>query len=322
MNKKIIKTIMAITTFFIMTPYVFGETQNTYLTEMKDENGQKIYRNYNGNQDRQLSIEIGPVSSNTVVGYCIDVGADLGDRAPISQLDVSLKEYLTDVLNSESKAEEITNKINQYIHFGYQYNGQNSDKYLIATQKLIWDELYKAGYRQSQYSSDVYFTSGDTTYDISAEEKTIKNNITNYYKTPSLCSSNTKLELAVGETATYEDTSNVLSSYSVTCDEGITCKIEGNKLTITANAETSAQNVTFTKNGINGDGTIIYQRSGEQAVLVNNDPIEGISCQLGVDTYKNVQTSGAKIAFVITIAAISAVAAYRILLKKQKLDAE
>lgn len=321
MNKKINKILLTLTTFFIMANNVFGETQNTYLTEMKDSNGQTIYRNYNGKQDRQISIAIGANSSTTINGYCIDVGADLGDKAPISQLDSNLEEYLKKALNNEEKAKKVAKKINQYIHFGYQYNGQNSDKYLIATQKLIWDELYNAGYRQDQYASDLYFTAGGQTYDVSAEENTIKKNIANYYKTPSQCSSTSKLELAVGETATYEDTEGVLSSYTVTCDSNLTCKKEGNKLIITANAEATEQNITFTKNGISGNGTIIYQRSGEQAVLVNNGPIEGISCKFGVDTYKNVQTSEPNFIITITLAIISVIVAYTILLKTQKLNA-
>lgn len=310
MNKKINKIIAILVAFFFMTSSPHAEVQNTYLTEMKDSNGQKIYRNFNGQQERQLSIEIGPHSSTTTTAYCIDVGATLGDRAPISQLNENLESYLTRMLNNKEKAVKVTKKINEYIQFGYKYNGQNSDKYLIATQKLIWDELYNAGYRQNYYSNNVYFTAGGNDYDISAEESKIKSNINNYYKTPSMCSSTTKLEIAIGETATYEDTNKVLSNYKVNCDEGLVCEIKENTLKVTANSEGAEYKITFTKNGLSGTSNIIYQRSNEQAILVNATPIEAVSCQFGIDTYKNVQTSGMKIIYIAVIGLFSGIMAY------------
>lgn len=321
MKKKISKIILIFATFFLSTENVFGAI-NTYITEMTDSEGQKISRHFNGNSDRQLSIGIGEHSSSTEPGYCIDVGAELGDRKPISELDMSLEEYLTDALNNSSTAKNVANKINQYIQFGYKYNNQDSDKYFIATQKLIWDELYNAGYRQEYYGNDVYFTAGGEIYDISSEETTIKNNINNYYKTPSMCSSTTKLEIAVGETMTYEDTSKVLSNYKVTCNEGLTCKIEGNTLKVTANSEGGNHSIKFTKDGLDGTENIIYQRSGEQAVLVNAKPIEGVSCEFGIDTYKNVQTSGSKIVAVMSLSILSIIIAYIIITRNKYLNAK
>ena len=308
MNDKI-KKIMFILAMFLLTNKNVLAVTNTYISEMKDSNGQKIYRNFNGKQERQLSIEIGEHSSNTTTAYCIDVGLDLGDRAPISELDDNLTEYLTKVLNDSKKAKDVSNKINQYIRFGYKYNNQNTDKYLVATQKLIWDELYKAGYRKEYYSNNVNFTAGNNTYDISTEENTIKNNINNYYKTPSMCSDNTNLEIEVGETKTYEDAANVLSNYKVNCDDGLTCEIKGNKLIITANKENSNHQIKFTKEGIAGQNNVIYQRSGEQAVIINAESIEGVTCQFGIDSYKkteeniteNAPTAGSKSIITIMI---------------------
>lgn len=317
MNDKIKKIIFIITMFLLTNNNVFAVT-NTYISEMKDSNGQKIYRNFNGKQERQLSIEIGEHSSNTTTAYCIDVGLDLGDRAPISELDDNLTEYLTKALNDSKKAQDVSKKINQYIRFGYKYNNQNTDKYLIATQKLIWDELYNAGYRKEYYSNNVNFTAGDNTYDISSEEKIIKNNINNYYKTPSMCSNKTNLEIAVGETKTYEDTENVLPNYKVNCDDGLTCEIEGNKLIITANKESSNHQIKFTKEGINGKNNIIYQRSGEQAVIINAESIEGVSCEFGIDSYQkeeenvteNAPTAGSKVTITMIIGMLSLTIAY------------
>ena len=320
MSQKIIKITTIFVSFFFMTIKSYAEVQNTYLTEMTDSNGNTIYRNFNGKKESQLSIEIGPQSSETTTAYSIDVGANLGDKAPISQLNENLESYLEKQLNNKEKDTQVTKKINEYMHFGYKYNGQNSDKYLIATQKLIWDELYNAGYRQDNYSNNVYFTAGEEEYDISTEENKIKNNISNYYKTPSMCSSANKLEIAIGETAIYEDTNKVLSNYQVQCNEGLTCKIEDNKLRITATKEGAAQKITFIKNGKTGTSNVIYQRENEQAVLVNAAPLDEVSCQFGIDTYKNVQTSGMKLLYITVIGLFCGVMAYIAYYTKKSLN--
>lgn len=321
MKQKIKRIIFLLAIFFMLSENVFGVT-NTYITEMTDSKGQKINRHYNGKTDRQLHIGIGEHSSNTTAAYCLDVGAPLGDKAPISKLDLSLEEYLSAAINDSSKSKNIANKINQYMQFGYNYNNQNSDKYFLATQKLIWDELYNAGYRQDYYDDEIYFTAGEEKYDISTEEEIIKNNITNYYKTPSMCSNTTKLEIAVGETAKYEDTNKVLSNYTVTCDEGLICQIDNNILKITANTETTAKKIRFHKKGLSGTNNIIYKRDGEQAVLVNAKPLDEISCEFGVDTYTNVQTSDSRIAAIIILGIISATITYIIVSRNQYINAK
>lgn len=130
-----------------------------------------------------------------------------------------------------------------------------------------------------------------------------------------MCSNKTNLEIAVGETKTYEDTENVLSNYKVNCDDGLTCEIEGNKLIVTANKESSNHKIKFKKDGINGKNNVIYQRSGEQAVVINAEPIEGISCQFGIDASQenvteNVQTAGTKTTITMIIGMLSLTIAY------------
>lgn len=321
MKEKLRKIIFILAMLILTNENVYAVT-NTYIYEMKDSNGEIIYRNFNGKQERQLSIEIGEHSSTTITGYCIDVGIELGDKKPISTLELNLTEYLNNVLNNKEKAENVSKKINEYMAFGYGYNGQNSDKYLIATQKLIWDELYKAGYRKEYYSNNVTFTSGNNTYDISTEENNIKNNINNYYKTPSICSSQNENDITFGETKTYVDTSNVISKYNVICDEGLECEIKENKLIVTATKSEKNKKIKFTKDGINGNNNIIYQRTGEQAVLTNAETIKGVSCEFEIDVNKeneqnitenvteNVETGESKNIIIIMIGIFSLYIAY------------
>ena len=322
MYNKYKKILILSISFFIMSNFVSAENVNIYITEALDENNQKITRTAHNDEGRQLLIDIGPHSSQTKVGYCLDFDKKLDDKVPVFSLDGGLQEYIKSIINDENKAKEVTQKINQYITFGYLYNNQNSIKFRIATQKLIWDELYYAGYRQDQYSPDITFSAGGNNYDIKNEENTIKNNIKNYYKTPSLCSNQTKIELAVGETATYEDTNGVLSLYNVSCDDGLTCSKEGNKLTITANSEALSQNITFTKSGLSGEGTMVYRKEkAQQAVLVSNESIDGISCNFGVDSYVNVKTAEPNLILTVAIAIIAIFSAYTYLFEIQNENA-
>lgn len=322
MNNRYRKILTLIISFFIMSTFVSAENINIYISKTNDENGQRIYRTAHGDKGEHLSIGIGTHSSNQKVGYCLDYDKELEDRVPTFLLEGGLIEYIKSIINDENKAKEVTKKINQYITFGYLYNNQNSIKFRIATQKLIWDELYYAGYRQDQYSPDITFSAGGNNYDIKNEENTIKNNIKNYYKTPSLCSSQTKIELAVGETATYEDTNEVLSLYNVSCDDGLTCSKQGNKLTITANSEALSQNITFTKSGLSGEGTMVYRKEkAQQAVLVSNESIDGISCNFGVDSYVNVKTAEPNLILTVAIAIIAIFSAYTYLFEIQNENA-
>ena len=321
MKKKLNKILFITTSLFFSIQNVFGATYNTFVYNMEDEDNNVIKRYFDGESAIQKSIKIGEHESDSINGYCIDVGAKLDERAYINRLE-DLEDYLGYVLSESVSEEDVANKINQYVQFGYGYKNQKSDKYLIATQKLIWDELYNVGYRKSHYGSNVTFKAGQKEYDISNEETTIKNNIKNYYKTPSMCSSTSKLEIAVGETVTYEDTNKVLSNYEVICDDGLTCTVDEDVLKVTANSDIKDQKIKFSKSGINGSGTIIYKKEEQQAVLVGAEPIEGVSCEFGIDTYKNVQTSGAKIVGLISLSILSIMIAYIIITNNQQLKVE
>ena len=322
MDKRYKRILTLIISFFVMSTFVSAENINIYISKTNDENGQRIYRTAHGDKGEHLSIGIGPHSTQTKIGYCLDYDKHLDDRVPTFPLEGGLLGYIKSIITDENKAKEVTKKINQYVIFGYNTTNQNSTRYQIATQKLIWDELYYAGYRQDQYSPDITFSSGGNNYDITKEEETIKNNIKNYYKTPSFCSSNNKIELAVGETATFEDTNGVLSLYNVSCDESLSCIKKGNKLTITANSEAKSQNISFTKSGITGEGSIVYRKEkAQQAVLVSNESIDGISCNFGVDSYVNVKTGEPNLILTITIAIIAIFTAYTYLFKIQNKSA-
>lgn len=314
--KKVNKIFFALATFFLMTQSVFGSSVKIDL--LGDEENRKVYKFINGNRTEMMDIKIS--DDEVYKGFCIDVGASLNSTSPFPVYSGGLAAYINKGINNTEKSKEVAKKINEYVHFGYGYNNQTDFKYYLATQKLIWDELYNAGYRTGHYSTDTYFWSAAGTIDVSSEINTIKAHINNHYKKPSFCSDELELELAVGETITYEDTQKVLSNYKVNCSEGITCNIEGNNLTITANKSAEKHTIKFTKEA-QGKNANVYTDGSQQAVVTNQGKVEGLSCEFGLSTYEVVQTADARIAFVILLGTISLAIAYIANIQKKQFNA-
>lgn len=330
MNKKISKILLALTILLTTKEVLAAEVdlENTYYkwnSSMTDSGNYQIKKSSKNSEGKYNDLPkiIIKDGSNNYIGYCIDIGLNLPghDNDSISVYSKTLEEYLSGVLGSNSsKAKEITKKINEYIYFGYDIKDTKSKEkgeYYAATQQLIWEELSKAGYRSNEYSQAIPFllAGNSTEIDLTNEKNTILNSINNYYKTPSFCSSQNKLEIAVGETATYTDNNKVLSQYEVNCSDGLTCKKNGNDLKVTVQNDSGEQTITFTKAGA-GKGTTLYKEGSNQAVVINQGKVEPVSCQFGIDTYKNVQTGGSLIIGTIFLAGLSFCIAYIMYLKK------
>lgn len=316
MKNKINKILFVLLILIVSTKKVYGATVRLYYTYYNDvENGNyRIEKNINGNKTKLDLIKVEDGQEHTA--YCIDVGANLQSNESISSLGQTLENYLNSSLNNSQVASSVAKKINEYIHFGYGYGNQTSQNYYAATQKLIWDELYNNGYRKDHYAQDVILSYGSTAIDLSNEISNIKKSINNYYKTPSFCSNDSKLEIANGQTANYTDTNGVLSQYKVTCDDGLTCTVDGNVLKVTANQTGKGHKITFTKDG-SGTSTTVYKENNNQAVVIDQGSLDPVSCDFGIDSYQNVQTSDTNIIIIVSLGLISVLLAYAIYISKK-----
>lgn len=334
MKKTTKKILLTLIVLFGVTNTVYGETgakihmSPTYYNyqddkgicndPLKDNGNCRVNKTINGTTSELDRITVTTSTDSEVTAYCVDVSANLKSGDVASLLSQNLAEYFNNTFNDMTKSKEITKKINEYIYFGYGYSEHVSKNYYIATQKLIWDELYNNGYRQEYYSPNVILTTvNGVTVDVSSEISEIKKLISNYYKTPSMCSSTTQLELAVGETKTYTDTAGVLSNYKVNCSSGLTCETSGNTLKITASQAGNDYKVTFTKDG-QETYPVVYKKENGQGVTIGTGTLAGVSCEFGVDSYTNVQTSDTKIVVVISIGLIAATMAYAIYITKKE----
>ena len=332
-------TIMALSFLFVSIPNVFASSEIKSRDYIQID-GKAVKRCYNNTATGKLncssdSLGVGKITlvidGKEVPGFCIDFGMPV--EIGTSETPESLKTYFQNVL-TESESEELIKKLIRYTTFGYGKEGRNSDRYYLATQQLIWQAISDTGF----YESDFYYNRvkdyqaktriedfkwivGDETniLDISNEINSILNSINNYYKTPSFCSSQNKIEIEVGESAQFTDNNNVLSLYEVKCDTGISCETNGNKLKVTALDEASSQRITFSK-APSGTENLVYRVPGKQGIITNQGALEPISCEFGIDSFKNVQTSDAKILYVITIGLFCGIMAYIAYYTKKSLD--
>lgn len=80
--------------------------------------------------------------------------------------------------------------------------------------------------------------------------------------------------------------------------------------------------VIFIKKGT-GTGIQIYKgNSDEQAVITGEGSLGPVSCTMGINTYKNVQTSGTKVAAIILLGSVLLTVTYLIYYRNKKLNIE
>lgn len=268
------------------------------------------------------------VDGATKTGFCVDFGVAID---PGTATVSGIEEYFAKGI-SEEKSKELVKKLTEYLKFGYGNGDKTSKKYYLATQKLIWEAISDTGYYNTSYYDGINGSSlgklklknfrwtidGKTGIDLSNEIKNIETAIENYYKKPSFCSSQEKLEIEVGETAEYTDSNGVLSNFEVNCDNGIECQVEGNKLKVKAINEAGSNSITFSK--IDTTQTDSYVYKGGQGIIVESGSLEPVSCEFGIDTFKNEKTADMKIIYIITIGLFGGIMTYIAYYTKKSLD--
>ena len=226
--------------------------------------------------------------------YCIDYGVQAG-QGEVTESNLST--YLQNGISS-SESESLIKKLNEYIYFGYNTSDRNTEKYFLATQKLIWEAVSNAGFYKSPYyknnntlfsgysESDLNFSTigfySDGTIDISTEVSAIQSAIVNYYKTPSFCSN--AIQLTQGEEKTLTDSNGVLSSYdNLSCSNGLTCLMDGNSLKVKMETSSNNQAITLTKSA-KGTDVKLYTMSSDSSrqKLLAGGKVDAVTCNIAV----------------------------------------
>lgn len=167
------------------------------------------YYDANLGRDRYLYAQRAFIKADIV--YCLELG---------QEINTTLYTYSSsfDELKLEDK---ILEKIKLLSYYGYDYPGHNTEKFYMATQELIWNEL------TDTKISWVLEMNPTKIVDVSNEKNEIINLLNNHYKKPSF--DNIEIDFVQGIRTELVDSNKTLSKF-VTSDENVV--IEDNKLII------------------------------------------------------------------------------------------
>ena len=183
------------------------------------------------------------------LAYCIEPGADITTRIYDS--------------NSNWNASNISIEKQIYLeklgHFGFEYQGHNTDRYYLATQELIWRAFDNV---------DIYWTTGEngtgSTIDLSSEKSEILSLIEKYDTKPSFINSTLKGE--VGTSLSIKDDNEVISDFNINDGEKHKVEIKDNSLSISFSPEVNEETFTITRKNPYNDLLLVYTKTGSQSL--------------------------------------------------------
>ncbi|MGA5592419.1 SpaA isopeptide-forming pilin-related protein [Enterococcus mundtii] len=155
------------------------------------------------------------------IAFCIEEGVPIVLGSGASQ------ENVTQIISNP----QLRERLSLIAYFGWYGNSDKSDTQYVAVQQMIWEA----------FGGETLST---TVSNYGTRKQSVETEISKYNTRPSF--HNQKVTVKVGETVTINDTNGVFANYAMnnlTNTANVTLRQEGNRLHITANANSN-------KNGI------------------------------------------------------------------------
>ena len=217
--------------------------------------------------------------------YCIEPGTPIENKYKLTSRDESYWDNFPSEYNHTITVPDIKIFIGRIMQYGYTgnvsinwrtQNEADADSFSLyyATQLLIWETV--AGERDSDFNH-ITPVGCNAILDKIGAEHPMKSRIMLHYNnivegvkthmtTPSFCSKTpsggeTKELKWDGSqyTATFTDTNNILQRFSFSADNGYTCRVAGNTLTVSGTAAPKGTvTVTAVKNTAGRKGIIVW----------------------------------------------------------------
>lgn len=217
--------------------------------------------------------------------YCIEPGTPIENKYKLTSRDESYWDNFPSEYNHTITVPDIKIFIGRIMQYGYTgnvsinwrtQNEADADSFSLyyATQLLIWETV--AGERDSDFNH-ITPVGCNAILDKIGAEHPMKSRIMSHYNnivagvkthttTPSFCSKTpsggeTKELKWDGSqyTATFTDTNNILQRFSFSADNGYTCRVTGNTLTVSGTAAPKGTvTVTAVKNTAGRKGIIVW----------------------------------------------------------------
>lgn len=195
---------------------------------------------------------------NGKLAYCIEPMVDINTRV-----------YNSGGWNNTNFTAELSHYVELVGYYGYEYPTHKTDKYWLASQKLIWEK--------ANPNVNVRFTNGPNgtggDVDLSRETSEILNLVNTYDTKPSF--HNTTIEGTIGDEITVTDTNNVLSNYNLIYNGNNNVTKQGNSLKIKFDDKyMGTEQIRFDKTPYDNETTVIYYQGNNQklASLRVSDP--------------------------------------------------
>ena len=217
--------------------------------------------------------------------YCIEPGTPIENKYKLTSRDESYWDNFPSEYNHTITVPDIKIFIGRIMQYGYTgnvsinwrtQNEADADSFSLyyATQLLIWETV--VGERDSDFNHITPFGCNAILDKIGAEHP-MKSRIMSHYNnivagvkthttTPSFCSKTPsgggtrELKWDGSQyTATFTDTNNILQRFSFSADNGYTCRVAGNTLTVSGTAAPKGTvTVTAVKNTAGRKGIIVW----------------------------------------------------------------
>lgn len=217
--------------------------------------------------------------------YCIEPGTPIENKYKLTSRDESYWDNFPSEYNHTITVPDIKIFIGRIMQYGYTgnvsinwrtQNEADADSFSLyyATQLLIWETV--VGERDSDFNH-ITPVGCNAILDKIGTEHPMKSRIMSHYNnivegvkthmtTPSFCSKTpsggeTKELKWNGSqyTATFTDTNNILQRFSFSADNGYTCRVTGNTLTVSGTAAPKGTvTVTAVKNTAGRKGIIVW----------------------------------------------------------------
>lgn len=217
--------------------------------------------------------------------YCIEPGTPIENKYKLTSRDESYWDNFPSEYNRTITVPDIKIFIGRIMQYGYTgnvsinwrtQNEADADSFSLyyATQLLIWETV--AGERDSDFNH-ITPVGCNAILDKIGAEHPMKSRIMSHYNnivagvkthttTPSFCSKTPsgggtrELKWDGSQyTATFTDTNNILQRFSFSADNGYTCRVAGNTLTVSGTAAPKGTvTVTAVKNTAGRKGIIVW----------------------------------------------------------------
>lgn len=212
--------------------------------------------------------------------YCIDPGREF--ITANFDLHSFRDEDIIEQINKTNKAVNQFNSdtldlISKYAYYGYGYGDHTSQKYIPATQMLIWRTLHPTErFANTLPTSSNFKLLTDEEVGLADEMAEIQRLVDNHYEKPSF--DLTSLSLNLGETRELVDTKGLISQYQILSTQNCNAYISGNSLFVTSTGIGDIK-VTLSK-GANVYNEDLYfalsSKSQNQVVRGNIDPVYSV----------------------------------------------